>query len=138
MSQRGCKIQAYATYRFPYVDTFKTLFKSGPGCLFYGFSSASELDEIDNLLSKGERFLALFCEMPTNPLRHSPDLEAVLKICRRYDIPVVIDDTLSTAVNVDLLGERGVTGADVIWTSLSKSFSGIGNVMGGRCESLFL
>jgi cystathionine gamma-synthase len=67
-----------------------------------------------------------FCELPTNPLRHSPDIQRIFKTCRKYDVPVV-DDTLSTAYNVDLL-----PWSDVIWTSLGKSFSGRGNVMGGR------
>jgi cystathionine beta-lyase/cystathionine gamma-synthase len=50
-------------------------------------------------------------------------------------VPIVVDDTLSTAVNVDLLGGKSGLEADIIWTSLSKSFNGVGNVMGGRYVS---
>lgn len=53
-------------------------------------------------------------------------------------MPLIVDDTLSTAVNVDLIGGNSGDGGvqvDVIWTSLSKSFSGVGNVMGGRFVS---
>jgi cystathionine gamma-synthase len=56
-----------------------------------------------------------------------PDLKRIRTIAKLYSIPVVIDDTLSTAVNVDLTPY-----ADVIWSSLTKAFSGKCNVMGGR------
>ena len=42
------------------------------------------------------------------------------------DIPVIADDTIGTAINLDALPHT-----DLIFTSLTKSFAGRGDVMAG-------
>lgn len=113
-------------FGFPYIDTLKILTKWGPGCLFYGNGSSQELDDLEQKLVHGERFLALFTEFPTNPLLKAPDLSRIHQLARKYDFAVVVDDTIGNFINVNVLPY-----ADVVVSSLTKIFSGDSNVMGG-------
>jgi cystathionine gamma-synthase len=114
-------------FRFPYIDTLKIVEKFGPGCVFYGFGSSEELDDLEKRLEAGERFLALFTEFPGNPLLMSPDLERIHKLADQYDFCVVVDETIGNFLNVNVLPF-----ADIVVSSLTKAFSGDSNVMGGR------
>ncbi|KAM0195626.1 hypothetical protein ACHAPA_007478 [Fusarium lateritium] len=113
-------------FGFPYVDTLKILQKFGPGCLFYGHASAEDLDELEARLKAGERFLGLFCEFPGNPLLTCPDLTRIRKLADEYDFAVVVDETIGTFSNINVLPV-----ADIVVSSLTKIFSGDSNVMGG-------
>ncbi|RSL88134.1 Cystathionine gamma-synthase [Fusarium oligoseptatum] len=113
-------------FGFPYVDTLKILEKFGPGCLFYGHASAADLDDLETRLKNGERFLGLFCEFPGNPLLTCPDLARIRKLANEYDFAVVIDETIGTFANINVLPV-----ADIVVSSLTKIFSGDSNVMGG-------
>lgn len=114
------------SYGFPYVDTLKILEKFGPGALFYGFGSSEDLDDLEKRLEGGEKFLALFCEFPGNPLLKTPDLIRIRALADKYDFGVVVDETIGNFLNVNVLPY-----ADVIVSSLTKVFSGDSNVMGG-------
>lgn len=114
------------SYGFPYVDTLKILQKFGPGCLFLGHGSSDELDGLEILLRSGRRYLALFCEFPGNPLLTCPDLRRIRKMADEFDFSVVVDETIGTFANVNVLPM-----ADIVVSSLSKIFSGDSNVMGG-------
>jgi cystathionine gamma-synthase len=111
----------------------KILQKFGPGCLFYGHGSAEDLDDLENRLKSGERYLALFCEFPGNPLLRSPDLQRIRQLADQYDFAVIIDETIGNFLNVHVLPY-----ADVVVSSLTKIFSGDSNVMGGRYGSILL
>ncbi|KAM5352140.1 hypothetical protein ACJ41O_004863 [Fusarium nematophilum] len=113
-------------FGFPYVDTLKILQKFGPGCLFYGHASADDLDDLEARLKSGERFLGLFCEFPGNPLLTCPDLARIRKLADEYDFAVVVDETIGTFANINVLPV-----ADIVVSSLTKIFSGDSNVMGG-------
>ncbi|KAJ3499791.1 hypothetical protein NLG97_g63 [Lecanicillium saksenae] len=113
-------------FGFPYVDTLKILQKFGPGCIFYGHGSSSDLNDLEERLKGGERLLALFCEFPGNPLLASPDLERVRRLANEFDFAVVVDETIGTFANVNVLQF-----ADIVVSSLTKIFSGDSNVMGG-------
>jgi cystathionine gamma-synthase len=113
-------------YGFPYIDTLKILEKFGPGCQFYGFSSEEELDDLEKRLKGGEKFLAMFCEFPTNPLLKTPNLPRIKQLADEFEFLVVIDETVANFLNVDVLPY-----ADVLVSSLTKIFSGDSNVMGG-------
>jgi cystathionine gamma-synthase len=102
--------------------------KFGPGCIFYGFGSQEDLDDLEARLKDGERFLGLFCEFPGNPLLNSPDLARIRLLADKFDFMVVIDESIGNFLNVNVLPY-----ADVIVSSLTKLFSGDSNVMGGRC-----
>ncbi|KAL8798547.1 MAG: hypothetical protein Q9182_006580 [Xanthomendoza sp. 2 TL-2023] len=101
--------------------------KWGPGCLFYGNGSAEDLDDLEHRCKQGERFLALFCEFPGNPLLQCPDLGRIRTLGDRYDFAVVVDETIGNFLNIHVMPH-----ADVIVSSLTKVFSGDSNVMGGR------
>ena len=114
------------SFGFPYVDTLKILEKFGPGCLFYGNASSEDLDDLEERLKTGERFLALFCEFPGNPILTCPDLKRIRRLADTYDFAMVVDETIGNFINVNVLPY-----ADVVASSLTKIFSGECNVMGG-------
>lgn len=114
------------TFGFPYVDTLKILQKFGPGCRFYGHGSPEDLEDLEARLKGGERFLGLFCEFPGNPLLACPDLTRIRKLADQYDFAVVVDETIGTFANINVLQM-----ADIVVSSLTKIFSGDSNVMGG-------
>ncbi|KAB8226587.1 pyridoxal phosphate-dependent transferase [Aspergillus novoparasiticus] len=114
------------SFGFPYIDTLKVLQKFGPGCLFYGNGSSEDLDDLEARLKAGERYLALFCEFPGNPMLKCPDLRRIKKLADAYDFGVVVDDTIANSINVHVLPY-----ADMVVSSLTKIFSGDCNVMGG-------
>jgi cystathionine gamma-synthase len=95
--------------------------------LFYGFGSAEELDDLEQRLRNGERYLGLFCEFPGNPLLTSPNLLRIRRLADEFDFYVVVDETIGNFLNVNVLPY-----ADVVVSSLTKVFSGDSNVMGGR------
>jgi cystathionine gamma-synthase len=104
----------------------KCLEKFGPGCQFYGFGSEEELDDLETRLAQGEKFLALFCEFPGNPLLKSANLARIKKLADKYEFLVVVDETIGNFLNVNVLPY-----ADILVSSLTKIFSGDSNVMGG-------
>ncbi|KAG6014378.1 hypothetical protein E4U43_006600 [Claviceps pusilla] len=113
-------------FGFPYVDTLKILQKFGPGCKFFGHASSDDLDQLEKSLRDGARYLALFCEFPGNPLLTSPDLKRIRRLADEFDFAVVVDETIGTFANVNVL-----PAADIVVSSLTKIFSGDSNVMGG-------
>jgi len=116
----------FVQFGFPYVDTLKVLEKFGGGAHFFVRGDAAELDELETLLAGGERIGGLFCEFPGNPTLHSPDLQRLRTLADRYDFPIVVDDTIGTFANVSVLPI-----ADAVTSSLTKHFSGVGDVMAG-------
>ena len=111
------------------MDTAKILDKFGHECVFYGHGTAEDLNELEINLESGKRYLGFFCEFPSNPLLNSPDMKRILKLANKYDLTIIVDETVGSFANVDLLSH-----ADIICTSLSKVFSGACNVMGGRYD----
>ncbi len=109
---------------FPYVDTLKIQQKCGAGVHFV-MDQGDYLAEIEALL-KQESIAALFCEFPSNPLLKSVDIHALSSLLRAHNVPLIIDDTIATWHNADVSAY-----ADIIVTSLTKAFSGTGDVMAG-------
>jgi cystathionine gamma-synthase len=112
-------------FGFPYVDTLKIQQEFGAAAEFLPFGDAGDVERLRAWLARGT-ISGLFCEFPSNPLLISPDLRALDALAREHGFPVVVDDTLASWANVDL---RPVT--DVWVTSLTKYFSGRGDVMAG-------
>ncbi|RDA84996.1 hypothetical protein CP532_3874 [Ophiocordyceps camponoti-leonardi (nom. inval.)] len=129
LALRGDSEKAFrvAVFGFPYVDTFKVLSGvHGFDCVLYGHASTAELDGLEAELDSGTRFDLLVTEFPGNPLLRSSDLDRLSTLSKKHGFSIIIDDTIGTAVNVDV-----VSSCDVICTSLTKMFSGACNVMGG-------
>lgn len=112
-------------FGFPYVDVLKIQEKFPPGSMFVEKSGTSGLEDLEGVLGSG-KVTAVFTEVPTNPLLTTPDLEAVSRLCRKWEVPLVLDDTIGGWCNTDVL-----QWADVSWSSLTKLFSGASDVMGG-------
>jgi cystathionine gamma-synthase len=97
--------------------------------------SLGNADEVDlvtlrayltKLKSENKSLQALWTEFPSNPNCITPDLHALRALADEFSFPVIIDDTVAGTANVDVLPL-----ADVLVTSLTKSFSGYADVMGG-------
>lgn len=112
-------------FGFPYVDTLKIQQDLGPGAHFFPFGNESELPLLSGVLA-AETISGLFCEYPSNPLLVTPPLVALSDLCARYAVPLVVDDTISTYANVNPL-----PACDLVVTSLTKFFTGRGDVMAG-------
>ena len=67
--------------------------------------------------------------MPSNPLLNTVDLRAVSLACREAGTPLLVDDTVCSHRNLDLLPL-----ADVVSTSLTKWVSGVGDVLAGSVK----
>jgi len=112
---------------FPYVDVLKLQQLFGSGAHFLPLIKDSEYDDLRTLL-QNELLAGIFCEAPSNPLLRCVDFERLLAIraAAQASVPIVVDDTISTVAHVD--AHRV---ADVVTTSLTKSFSGVGDVLAG-------
>ncbi len=118
-------------FGFPYVDILKVQQKC---------SSRKSADDTVHLFSNGdehdlqklkrlllaEPIMGLFCEFPGNPMLKSPDLQQLAELSRKHDFPLLVDDTLCACVNANMMPV-----ADLLATSLTKFFSGAGDVMAG-------
>ena len=118
-------------FGFPYELTLKMLQVYGKSYKFYGFGTSEELDELDVYLEReagqGRRVQSVWCECASNPLLRTVDLDRIRELANKYKFLVVVDDTIGSFANVDVMSV-----ADIIVTSLTKSFNGLGDAMGGR------
>ena len=112
-------------FGFSYVDTVKIQREMGPGVEFLPRSDDRDIAQLQELAATRPP-AAIYCEFPCNPLLSSPDLSALSGIARQHRIPLVVDETLGTWVNTDLLAA-----SDILVTSLTKYFAGAGDVMAG-------
>ncbi|KAF5666114.1 cystathionine gamma-synthase [Fusarium circinatum] len=67
-----------------------------------------------------------FVEVPGNPTLETVDTKRLKELSEEYGFFLIVDDTISGFANVDVLSS-----SDVLLSSLTKSFSGYANVMGG-------
>ena len=74
----------------------------------------------------GRSIQAVWAEFPSNPNLSTPDLKSLRTLVDKFGFLLLIDDTIASFCNADLLDV-----ADVIITSLTKSFSGYADVMAG-------
>ncbi len=107
---------------FPYVDTLKIQEKFGRGC--HLVNSEDYIGDIRTILET-EKIAALFCEIPSNPELKTIDVKKLSELLTAHDVLLIIDDTVS-AWQVDLNDY-----ADLCITSLTKYFSGYGDVLAG-------
>jgi len=112
-------------FGFPYTDTLKILEKFGSGTEFFVRGDGGDVSRLCELLAH-EEIAGIFCEFPTNPLLHTPDLPAIHRMATEKGVPVIVDDTIGTFYNFDVLPH-----ADLVATSLTKGISGEGDVMAG-------
>ena len=107
---------------FPYVDVLKQ-----PQEIFHGgeLLQPHNLGDIETALDQLDP-AAVIVELPSNPLLRCVDLQRVSALAHARGVPVIADDTIGTGLNLNALPY-----ADLIFTSLTKSFAGRGDVMAG-------
>ncbi|KAK6226980.1 cystathionine gamma-synthase [Colletotrichum tabaci] len=112
-------------------STLQHLEESSPrGYKHFGPVDAKGLGVFEGWLD--EEFVAgkgvsyVFAEFPNNPLLASIDIGRLGKLAEKHGFMIVLDDTVGSFANIDVLSE-----ADILVSSLTKSFSGYANVMGG-------
>lgn len=117
-------------FGFPYELTLKLLTEYGPLTRFYGFGTEEELDDLETYIAleakAGRMVQAVWCECPSNPLLRTPNYARLRRLADQYGFLIVVDETIGSFANVDMFGV-----ADIVITSLTKSFNGFADVMAG-------
>ncbi len=111
---------------FPYLDSLKVQEQFGAGMVDFTVTTSGGTEELAAYLASGGKAAAVYTEVPSNPLLRTADLTGIAGILKREEVPLIIDDTIATAFNVEPFRF-----ADVATTSLTKLFSGAGDVAGG-------
>ena len=113
-------------FDFPYVDVLKLQQEVGSGVIFIPSTDSDAITKLKEIISKGESICGIYCEVPSNPLLRSADLASIKAVVNSSNTPIVVDDTVATNVNVNVFKY-----ADVVTTSLTKYYSGVGDVIAG-------
>lgn len=117
------------------------------GVTFLGHGNAQDLVRLEELLQENvlkgcssgvlrNRIVAMFTEFPSNPLLKVPPILELASLAQRFGCLLIVDDTIGSFANVDLLALHTpdhsiIRGADILCSSLTKIYSGAGNVMTG-------
>lgn len=113
---------------FAFHSTFNVFEDWGPDFKFFGLGTDEELGEVEVFLESeknaGSPVQAVWTEFPNNPLLVSVNLERLRSLADRYGFVLIVDDTIGSFCNIDVLGA-----ADVVVTSLTKSFNGYADAM---------
>lgn len=103
-----------------YSSTFK----------WFGRGDEDDLKQLEEFCASeadaGRQVQAVWLEFPSNPNLRSADLKRLRALADKFGFLLIVDETISSFCNVDLLDV-----ADALVTSLTKSFSGYAEVMGG-------
>ncbi len=107
---------------FPYVDVLKL-----PQVVFEG-SNLFLNTEPTNLAKEldSQKPSAVVVELPSNPMLQCINLPEIAKLSHERGIPVIADDTIGSAININALPF-----ADIVFSSLTKSFAGRGDILAG-------
>ena len=107
---------------FPYVDVLKL-----PKNIFYGAHLITQ-ESIQDIELEIKRInpSALIIELPSNPLLKCTNIKKISKIANDLKIPVITDDTIGSNININSLEV-----SDMVFTSLTKIFSGSGDILAG-------
>ena len=111
-----------------YLDTMEVLKKfSDPAAPPIECLNVFDLESLERLFAeRGERIAGIVTEVPTNPLFQTCDLTRVQEIAAAHGVVLVVDPTLATPLNIDVLGK-----SDLVVNSLTKFAANQGDVMSG-------
>jgi cystathionine beta-lyase/cystathionine gamma-synthase len=126
--QEPSRRREWIQFGWLFMDTIETLRKLHPPEVEnHAIHSTLHLEMLETLLrDRGGGIAGLFTEVPSNPLMQTPDVERLRELADRYGFAVVIDATLGTPHNVDVLQY-----ADAVVESLTKYASGSADLMMG-------
>jgi cystathionine gamma-synthase len=112
-----------------YLDTIAILQKlsARPAEDYLHHEDVFDLPGLARLLdAHAGRVAGILAEVPTNPLIQTPDLPALARLCRERGIALVVDPTIASPYNLDVLPH-----ADVVVNSLTKYTASEGDVILG-------
>jgi cystathionine gamma-synthase len=112
-----------------YLDTIAILkkFTTHPETDYIFQGNVFDLDALKALFAEqGQHIAGIITEVPTNPLIQTPDLAAIAELCRAHGAMLIIDPTIASPLNIDLLLH-----ADVVTNSLTKYTASEGDVILG-------
>ncbi len=128
-NQEKNKASVFVQYGWLYTDTIDILKKYSDE--YYEIVSVYNASELQRVLDEYKgKVAAVFTETPTNPSLHTPDLPLIYSILNAYNIPLVVDGTIGTCVNLNYLPY-----CDFAVESLTKFASGMADVMAGTLVS---
>lgn len=111
-----------------YLDTIAILQKFTDSPVDYVYlRDVFDLTTIERIfLQHGSRIAGLVAEVPTNPLIQTPDLPALAALCRRHGALLLVDPSIASVFNLDILPH-----SDVVVSSLTKYTASEGDLTGG-------
>ncbi|PVH75697.1 PLP-dependent transferase [Cadophora sp. DSE1049] len=113
-----------------FVNTIDVMEGFGPGYKLFGRGDESDLRDLETLLENerqnGRKVQAIWTDFPSNPLLVTPDIVRLRKLANEYDTILVIDDTIGSWSNIDIMSM-----ADILITSLTKTFNGYADAIAG-------
>ena len=111
-----------------YLDTIAILKKFTAAPIDYVYlRDVFDLAAIERIfLQHGKRIAGLIAEVPTNPLIQTPDLPTLAALCRRHGVLLLVDPSISSVFNLDVLPH-----ADVVVSSLTKYTGSDGDLTAG-------
>ncbi|KAF9776970.1 hypothetical protein IL306_004755 [Fusarium sp. DS 682] len=112
-------------------NTYHHLIEECPqGIKHFGKVDEDGLSDFENWLKhekeEGRPVSYAFVEIPGNPTLETANTKRLKELSEEYGFFLIIDDTISSFANIDVLSH-----SDILLSSLTKSFSGYANVMGG-------
>jgi cystathionine gamma-synthase len=113
-----------------YLDTIAILKKyTAPPSDYVHLRNVFDLTALADLFAAhGPRIAGIVAEVPSNPLIQTPDLPALAALCRRHGARLLVDPSLASVFNVDVLPH-----ADVVISSLTKYTASEGDLTAGLC-----
>jgi cystathionine gamma-synthase len=112
-----------------YLDTIAILQKltAAPAADYLHHADVFDLAGLRRLLEAHRGKVAgILAEVPTNPLVQTPDLPALTALCREHCVALVVDPTIASPFNLDVLPY-----ADLVANSLTKYTASEGDVILG-------
>ncbi|KAG6037766.1 hypothetical protein E4U41_004747 [Claviceps citrina] len=112
-------------------NTHELLHEESPG----GWKRFGKIDEegmdqfeawLDDEASQGRGVTFAIVEISGNPTLTTPDLPRLRKLSDKHNFVLIVDDTVGSWGNVDVISY-----SDILLTSLTKSFNGRANALGG-------
>jgi cystathionine gamma-synthase len=125
--QRPHGRRRWARHGWTFMDSMKILDHFAGAGVNRVVAGALDLPALERLLDEcGQEVAAVFTEVPSNPLVQTPDVPRLRELADRHGCALVIDATLGTPHNVDVLPY-----ADACVESLTKYANGAADVMMG-------
>lgn len=110
-----------------YLDTIALLRKHTAAADYVYLRDPLDHDAIARIFAQhGPRIAGVLAELPTNPLIQTPDVPALATLCRRHGAHLILDPSVSSVYNLDVLPH-----ADVVACSLTKYTASAGDLTAG-------